>query len=214
MSSPPPVHVAIVDAYAIARLGLSAALAPFEERVRLVPSTADEQPAGQPLDVVLYEPIGLRADQQEQVRTLAERHRVPATVYSWRAVIGRSDAAPPIRLSKRLAPPELVEVLVQLGTAHRRARVEAELRGGDSPMTLEDQVQVAYDLSAREFEVLRLVAAGLSNQEICARLFLSVNSVKTYLRTGYRKIGADRRTQAVAWVLEHGLEIEVDEPTG
>ncbi|TYL49865.1 response regulator transcription factor [Nocardioides sp. BGMRC 2183] len=215
MSFPEPVHVALVDAYDIARLGLATALAPYRDRVRLVSATptenSTENPAGDSgaeattaLDVVLYEPIGLRAEQREQVRSLTARHRVPATVYSWRAVLRATEPAP-IRLSKRLPATDLVEVLEELGHTHRRARTEGAPLDGFTPMTLEEQVQEAYDLSPREIEVLRLVAAGLSNQEICARLFLSVNSVKTYLRTGYRKIGADRRTQAVAWVLDHGL---------
>jgi DNA-binding CsgD family transcriptional regulator len=53
--------------------------------------------------------------------------------------------------------------------------------------------------------VLELVTVGCSNDEIAKRLFLSINSVKSYIRTGYRKIGATRRTQAVLWGVEHGL---------
>lgn len=60
-------------------------------------------------------------------------------------------------------------------------------------------------LSRREQEVLGLICAGLSNQEIAEQLFLSINSVKTYVRTAYRKIGASRRSQAVVWGLNHGL---------
>lgn len=36
-------------------------------------------------------------------------------------------------------------------------------------------------------------------------MFLSINSVKTYVRSAYRKIGAERRSQAVVWAFEHGL---------
>ena len=53
--------------------------------------------------------------------------------------------------------------------------------------------------------MLELVTVGRSNDEIAKRLFLSINSVKSYIRTGYRKIGATRRTQAVLWGVEHGL---------
>ena len=60
-------------------------------------------------------------------------------------------------------------------------------------------------LTPRELDVLRLIAAGLSNQEIAGRLYLSLNTVKTYIRTGYRKIGAERRPQAVIWASQHGL---------
>ena len=60
-------------------------------------------------------------------------------------------------------------------------------------------------LSPREAEVLTLIAQGLSNQQIADRVYVSINSVKSYIRTAYRKIGAERRTQAVLWTLEHGL---------
>ena len=60
-------------------------------------------------------------------------------------------------------------------------------------------------LTGREVDVLCLVAAGLTNQEIAERLYLSINTVKTYIRYGYRKIGAERRSHAVIWVERHGL---------
>lgn len=60
-----------------------------------------------------------------------------------------------------------------------------------------------HGLTRRESEVLLLIASGLSNQEIAEHLYLSLNSVKTYIRTGYRKIGVDRRQQAVIWCLQH-----------
>ena len=63
-----------------------------------------------------------------------------------------------------------------------------------------------HGLSAREAEVLALITQGLSNQEIAERSYLSINSVKTYVRTAYRKIGVTRRSQAVAWGMRHGFE--------
>ncbi|GEP40286.1 DNA-binding response regulator [Nocardioides psychrotolerans] len=60
-------------------------------------------------------------------------------------------------------------------------------------------------LSAREVEVIGLIALGLSNQEISARLYLSINSVKTYVRTAYRKMGVGTRSQAVGWALSRGF---------
>ena len=53
--------------------------------------------------------------------------------------------------------------------------------------------------------MLCLIAQGLSNQEIADRAFLSINSVKTYIRSAYRKIGVERRTQAVLWATRNGL---------
>ncbi|WP_460810410.1 response regulator transcription factor [Nocardioides salsibiostraticola] len=59
-------------------------------------------------------------------------------------------------------------------------------------------------LTPREGEILGLICAGQTNQEIAATLFLSVNSVKSHIRTLYQKIGATRRSQAVVWGWERG----------
>jgi LuxR family transcriptional regulator, maltose regulon positive regulatory protein len=53
-------------------------------------------------------------------------------------------------------------------------------------------------LSVRELEVLWLLAAGRSNAEIAADLFLEQSTVKTHLIHLYRKLGVHSRTQAVA----------------
>ena len=52
-------------------------------------------------------------------------------------------------------------------------------------------------LSKRELEVLALMAAGLSNQEIAEQLFVSLNTVKTHLSNVFLKLEVQRRTQAV-----------------
>jgi NarL family two-component system response regulator LiaR len=58
-------------------------------------------------------------------------------------------------------------------------------------------------LSARERQMLVLISAGLSNEEIAVRCYLSINSVKTFIRAAYRKIGVERRVEAAMWVAEH-----------
>lgn len=61
-------------------------------------------------------------------------------------------------------------------------------------------------LSAREREVLRLLAQGLSNKELARALSVSENTVKTHLANLYTKLGAGRRTEALAIARRHGLD--------
>lgn len=63
-------------------------------------------------------------------------------------------------------------------------------------------------LTDREARVISLIAQGLSNDEIAAQEFLSVNTVKTHIRTAYRKIGVHTRPQAVVWAIQHGVDVE------
>jgi LuxR family maltose regulon positive regulatory protein len=60
-------------------------------------------------------------------------------------------------------------------------------------------------LSAREIEVLRLLAAGLSKRETATRLFISYNTVHSHVRTIYRKLGVGSRSEAVALGRRNGL---------
>ncbi len=60
-------------------------------------------------------------------------------------------------------------------------------------------------ISPRESEVLHLIAAGHSNQEIADRLFLSLNTVKKHTSTLFRKLEAERRTQAIEKARRIGL---------
>lgn len=59
-------------------------------------------------------------------------------------------------------------------------------------------------VSQREFEVARLVAEGLANKEIAARLHLSVRTVESHVRHLLTKTGLVNRTQLAAWAREHG----------
>ena len=60
-------------------------------------------------------------------------------------------------------------------------------------------------LSERELEVLRLIAAGLSNREIAGRLVISLSTVKGHTANIFGKLGVKNRTQAVA----RGRELEL-----
>jgi DNA-binding NarL/FixJ family response regulator len=60
-------------------------------------------------------------------------------------------------------------------------------------------------ISKREYEVLELIAQGLSNQEIAEKLFVSLNTVKTHSSNLFMKLDARRRTQAIHRAKELGL---------
>lgn len=65
--------------------------------------------------------------------------------------------------------------------------------------------RVASSLSQREVEVLRLVGAGLGNQQIAERLYLSLSAVKSHLSHTYGRLGVARRDAAVAEARRQGL---------
>jgi LuxR family maltose regulon positive regulatory protein len=92
--------------------------------------------------------------------------------------------------------------------ARLRAAFDAEERARlgvpDSPPTPPLQSTIE-PLSARELEVLRLVAQGLSNREISQRLYLALSTVKGHNLQIFGKLQVQRRTEAVARARELGL---------
>ena len=60
-------------------------------------------------------------------------------------------------------------------------------------------------LTPRESQVLRLIAMGLSNQEIADSLDISVETVKEHVQNLLRKMSLNDRTQAAVWAIRHGV---------
>ena len=86
------------------------------------------------------------------------------------------------------------------------AVVEAEVQKREITSSLPVPAQPLIEpLSPRELEVLHLMAAGLSNQEMCERLFLALSTVKGHNRTIFGKLQVQRRTEAVARAHALGL---------
>jgi LuxR family transcriptional regulator, maltose regulon positive regulatory protein len=83
-------------------------------------------------------------------------------------------------------------------------KAEAHKRENTSALPL-SAGPLIEQLSPRELEVLHLMAAGLSNQEMCERLFLALSTVKGHNRTIFGKLQVQRRTEAVARARELGL---------
>jgi LuxR family transcriptional regulator, maltose regulon positive regulatory protein len=89
-------------------------------------------------------------------------------------------------------------------TSLRDSRALRERAAGMSARSLPSRA-LAEPLTARELEVLRLVAAGRSNRQIAAQLFVTVGTVKTHVHTVSGKLGAANRVEAVARGRELGL---------
>ena len=80
---------------------------------------------------------------------------------------------------------------------------EVPVSGG--PFQLNEAKLEELKITARELEILRLIATGLSNREIADKLFVSENTVKTHSSRVFDKLGAHRRTQAVQLGKEYRL---------
>lgn len=70
-------------------------------------------------------------------------------------------------------------------------------RSPEVPFTINEEEADRLNISKRELEVLQLMADGCSNQEIAARLFVSLNTVKTHVSRVFEKLDVNRRTQAI-----------------
>lgn len=70
-------------------------------------------------------------------------------------------------------------------------------RSSTEPSGINTRALATLGISGREADVLALLAAGHSNQEIADRLFISLNTVKTHLNRVYQKLDVSRRVQAV-----------------
>lgn len=82
-------------------------------------------------------------------------------------------------------------------TIEVQAQTQTQLKDQSEPFVADETRVRQLGITARELEILGLIAAGLSNREIAARLFVSENTVKTHSSRLFDKLGAKRRTQAV-----------------
>ena len=197
-SSSARLWVQIVTPYDVVAAGLQTIIeAELGSKVFTTVGPVDGEP-----DVVFYDVIGLHegdgSDLDHWVKETAST--VIAITTDLRPDLGAlalergAEAAVLIGVSAE----ELIEV------------VQAAVTGTLDDVPAVQEAQGAHlggeaGLSSREADVLRLIAQGVSNQEIADTLFLSINSVKTYIRSTYHKLGVDNRAQAVAWALQNGF---------
>ncbi|MCY7395307.1 MAG: response regulator transcription factor [Nocardioides sp.] len=202
---PTPVRIAIVNDYEIVVAGIAAVLSPFSERITVVELDA-RRPVVSDVDVVLYDSFGQAQGQQIAVAEVLANTQAKLVVISWNTdhelVAASLRAGASGYVSKGVTGEELVEVLERVHAGDQVTPVASSGPEGDAfgrwPGELEG-------LSPRESEVLALICQGLSNQELTERAFIGMNTVKTYIRTLYRKIGVESRTQAVLWGIDHGF---------
>jgi ATP/maltotriose-dependent transcriptional regulator MalT len=97
----------------------------------------------------------------------------------------------------------LLEALQRTKTGREFEHRPAEQRANPTTAHLEDGLPIT--LSAREMEVLALIAEGKSNQEISAELYLALNTVKRHAYNIYAKLEVKKRTQAVSKARQLGL---------
>jgi NarL family two-component system response regulator LiaR len=162
------------------------------------------------VDVILYDTFGQVQGQSIDVERLVDGGDAKLVVYSWnlhrelvRASLNRGAAG---YLSKGMQAEELVTALERI---HAGAVIVPTSGGTATPTGDGSWPGQDTGLSVRESEIVALITQGLSNQEIADRCYLSINSVKTYIRTGYRKMGVARRSQAVLWGIRNGFEPDV-----
>jgi NarL family two-component system response regulator LiaR len=200
-----PLRLAIVDDYAVVVAGVASFLK--TERIDVVETGASE-PVISDVDIVLYDTFGQiqgkGIDLEDFVR---DSGGAKVVIYSWnlnRDLIEQALAEGASGyLSKVLTGPVIVAALERIMSG------EIVILAGDNETSVGavgDWPGREAGLSPREAEVLALITQGLSNQEIADRVYLSINSVKTYIRSAYRKVGVAKRTQALMWALENGFK--------
>ncbi len=202
-----PIRVAIVNDYEIVVAGVAAMLAPHHERVCVVELDSGV-PVVSDVDVILYDTFSQIQGDGVDLEDLVRDSDARVVIFSWtlqEAVVRKAiDRGACGYLSKGLSAEEIVSAIEAVHDGETVAPRDPG-HGVENP-DAGDWPGREHGLSPRESEVLALITQGLSNQEIAERTYLSINSVKTYIRTGYRKIGVARRSQAVAWGMRHGFE--------
>jgi len=201
-----PIRVALVDDYDIVLIGLAHMFDGYRDRVMVAEIDAN-RPVSEPVDIVLYDSFAQPEADNDEVQSLIDSPQAGRVViYTWNfhpELIDRAlDRGACGYLSKTLAASELVQALERIHGGEVVVSPAPPKAG--SPVGL-DWPGRTEGLTARESEILALITQGRSNAEVAAMTFLSVNSVKSYIRSAYRKIGVKSRTQAVLWGVQHGF---------
>lgn len=200
------LRVALVNDYEVVVRGLASMMRAYQDVIQVVELDLN-QPVDHPVDIALYDTFASTQGDRTDVHELAVNPRVGrVVVYSWalddtliRAAIANGAGG---YVSKGVTAWQLVTALQQIHGGGRQVWADTE---GKPAITAGDWPGREEGLTPRESEVLALITQGLSNADIADRTHLSINSVKTYIRSAYRRIGTQSRTEAVLWGVEHGF---------
>jgi len=201
-----PITVALVDDYDVVLLGVATIIAQYRDRVEIAEIDTN-RPVSQAVDVVLYDSFAQpESDNLEIGKLVRSQNARRVVVYTWNFHPDLIEMAREqgVRgyLSKALPARELVEALERV---HAGEFVVSDVSGRVHLNNALDWPGRSEGLTARESEIVAFITQGLSNADIAAQAYLSPNTIKSYIRSAYAKIGVNSRTQAVLWGVAHGF---------
>jgi DNA-binding NarL/FixJ family response regulator len=201
-----PITVALVDDYDVVVIGVANMLERYRDRV-VIAELDSTMPVSDTVDIVLYDSFAQPESDHEEIATLVANpcaHRV--VVYTWNfhpdLVASAQQQGAHGYISKTLPARELVAALEAV---HAGEKVVSDVPPRARSAAGLDWPGRGEGLSDRESEILALITQGMSNADVARLTYLSPNTVKSYIRTIYRKIEVGSRTQAVLWGVEHGF---------
>jgi DNA-binding NarL/FixJ family response regulator len=198
--------VALVNDYDVVVAGVARLLDPYQDRV-FVAELDTNEPVEDVVDIAMYDNFAQPESDRNEISTLVKSgHARRVVVYTWNfgpklIESARSQGADGY-LSKGLSARDLVAAL--------EAVHAGEVVISDPPQRVRSAPGLDWPgrgegLTDRESEILALITQGMSNAEVADLTYLSPNTVKSYIRTIYRKIEVASRTQAVLWGVQHGF---------
>jgi DNA-binding NarL/FixJ family response regulator len=201
-----PVTVALVDDYDVVLIGLAHLFDGHRDRVVVAEIDANSALHDR-IDIVLYDSFAQPESDHEEVAALLRSDRAGCVViYTWNFHPELVEAA--LRqgargyLSKAMSAEALVTALEQVRAGEV---VVTEVTGRVVSAPGLDWPGRDQGLTDRESEILALITQGRSNADVATLTYLSPNTVKSYIRSIYRKIGAESRTRAVLWGVANGF---------